>query len=143
MQTIESETLYRRLQQHLDRMPVAFPPTPSGVEIRILERLFTPEEAEIALELSAIPEPVATVHRRFGSRITLEELRCKLERDPARATCSPSRASVIVCAAPRTDSQPHRLHPTPQLHRAPPENFEETLSTAPTPLEAALRARVI
>ncbi|MGO4884738.1 MAG: hypothetical protein ACLP59_28540 [Bryobacteraceae bacterium] len=75
MPTIESETLYRRLQQHLDRMPVAFPPTRSGVEIRILKRLFTTEETEIALELSAIPEPAATVHSRFGSRIALEELR--------------------------------------------------------------------
>jgi electron transport complex protein RnfB len=79
MPTIAPETLYRRLQQHLDRMPVAFPPTPSGVEIRILQRLFTPEEAEIALELSAIPEPAAIIHRRFGSRISLEELRRKLE----------------------------------------------------------------
>ena len=79
MPAIAPETLYRRLQQHLDRMPVAFPPAPSGVEIRILKRLFTPEEAEIALELSAIPEPLATVHRRFGSRIPPEELRRKLE----------------------------------------------------------------
>ena len=60
MQTAESETIYRRLQRHLDRMPVGFPATPSGVELRILQRLFTPEEAGIALELSAIPEPAAT-----------------------------------------------------------------------------------
>jgi len=43
VQTTASESLYRRLQQHLDRMPVGFPATRSGVEIRILERLFTPE----------------------------------------------------------------------------------------------------
>src|ERR1039457_7657369 len=79
MQAATSESLYRRLQQHLDRMPVGFPATQSGVEIRILQRLFTPEEAEIALELSAIPEPAAIIHRRFGSRISLEELRRKLE----------------------------------------------------------------
>jgi len=42
MQTTTSESLYRRLQQHLDRMPVGFPATQSGVEIRILQRLFTP-----------------------------------------------------------------------------------------------------
>src|ERR1017187_2504524 len=80
MPTIAPETLYRRLQQHLDRMPVAFPPTPSGVEIRILQRLFTPEEAEIALELSAIPEPAATIHKRFKSRMTLPELKQKLDQ---------------------------------------------------------------
>jgi hypothetical protein len=42
--------VYRRLQQHLDRMPVGFPATRSGVEIRILRQLFSPEAAEIALE---------------------------------------------------------------------------------------------
>jgi ferredoxin len=80
MQTTTSESLYRRLQQHLDRMPVGFPATQSGVEIRILQRLFTPDEAEIALELSAIPEPAATIHKRFKSRITLPELKQKLDR---------------------------------------------------------------
>jgi ferredoxin len=80
MQTTISESLYRRLQQHLDRMPVGFPATQSGVEIRILQRLFTPEEAEIALELSAIPETAATIHKRFKSRIALPELKQKLDR---------------------------------------------------------------
>jgi ferredoxin len=78
MQTATSESLYRRLQQHLDRMPVGFPATRSGVEIRILERLFTPGEAEIALELSAIPETAATIHKRFKARMTLAELKHKL-----------------------------------------------------------------
>ena len=86
MQTSESETVYRRLQRHLDRMPVAFPATPSGVELRILQRLFTPEEAEIALELSAIPEPPATIQRRFGSRMTLEKLRGELEQMAAKGS---------------------------------------------------------
>ena len=53
---LEDGDLYRKLQRHLDRMPVAFPPTESGVEIRILQRLFTPDEARMALCLSAIPE---------------------------------------------------------------------------------------
>src|ERR1039458_6160922 len=80
MQTTTSESLYRRLQQHLDRMPVGFPPTQSGVEIRILQWLFTPEEAEIALELSAIPETAATIHKRFKSRMVLAELKQKLDQ---------------------------------------------------------------
>ena len=71
--------LYRRLQEHLDRGPVGFPPAPSGVELRILEHLFTPEEAEIALELSAIPEKVDVIHRRIGSRMTLDYLRDTLK----------------------------------------------------------------
>ena len=46
---MEGDELYRELQRHLDRMPVAYPATESGVEIRILKQLFTPEEARLAL----------------------------------------------------------------------------------------------
>ena len=67
------DDLYRQLQRHLDRMPVGFPATESGVEIRILKHLFTPEEATIALELSAIPEPVAVIHKRFQSKMSLAD----------------------------------------------------------------------
>ncbi len=56
--------VYRRLQRHLDKMPVAFPATESGVELRILRRLFTPEEAEVALLLSAVPEPLDRIDGR-------------------------------------------------------------------------------
>ncbi|MHA2340110.1 MAG: hypothetical protein ACXACX_22650 [Candidatus Hodarchaeales archaeon] len=43
-----NESAYRELQQHLDTFPVGFPATKSGVEIRLLKNLFTPEEARIA-----------------------------------------------------------------------------------------------
>src|SRR5664279_4449644 len=76
---MEPDTLYRKLQQHLDRMPVGFPATESGVEIRILRQLFTPEEAELALEASAIPEPAATIHRRVKGEMTLDEVSGRLE----------------------------------------------------------------
>lgn len=57
--------VYRKLQRHIDNMPVAFPESESGAEIRLLKHLFTPEEAEIALELSALPEPVKRIHKRL------------------------------------------------------------------------------
>ncbi|MFC1662169.1 ATP-binding protein [Gemmatimonadota bacterium] len=56
--------VYRRLQNHLDNMPVGFPATESGVELRLLQHLFTPDEAEIALHLSALPEPLDKIHAR-------------------------------------------------------------------------------
>ncbi|MFX0071219.1 MAG: ATP-binding protein [Candidatus Hermodarchaeota archaeon] len=40
--------VYRELQQHLDELPIGFPGTNSGVEIRLLKNLFTPKEAKIA-----------------------------------------------------------------------------------------------
>lgn len=76
-----TESVYRRLQRHIDRMPVGYPPTESGVELRLLQHLFTPEEAEMALHLSAIPEPLEKVHSRARKAgIGLEELGKGLDR---------------------------------------------------------------
>ena len=58
--------VYRKLQEHLDNMPVAYPATKSGVEIRLLKHLFTEREAELALEISAIPEPAERDRRVQG-----------------------------------------------------------------------------
>jgi len=74
------DELYRELQRHLDRAPVPFPATASGVEIRILKRMFTPEEARLALALSMIPEGAATIHRRVRRETTLEQVRKTLDR---------------------------------------------------------------
>jgi len=76
-----TDDLYRRLQRHLDRLPIAFPATRSGVELRLLKHLFNPEEAEIALAMSPVQEPVEKIRRRLnGIHITVEELRAALDR---------------------------------------------------------------
>lgn len=68
--------VYRRLAEHLDRLPAGFPATPTGVEYRILERLFTEQEAELAVKLSRKPEPPEQIAARFGldSEETAERL---------------------------------------------------------------------
>jgi len=83
---MRSETdVYRKLQRHLDKMPVGFPATESGVELRILKRLFTPEEAEVGLLLSAVPEPLDRIHSRAkGTGVTVEELERVLDRMVAK-----------------------------------------------------------
>jgi ferredoxin len=43
--------IYRELQQHLDELPVGYPPTSSGVDLKLLTYYFTPEEAKIATRL--------------------------------------------------------------------------------------------
>ena len=58
--------VYRKLQKHIDNMPVAFPESDSGLDIKLLKNLFTPEEAKIALELSALPEPLERIHKRLA-----------------------------------------------------------------------------
>jgi ferredoxin len=73
--------VYRKLQRHLDNMPIGYPATSSGVEIRLLKHLFTPEEAEIALHLSALPEPLERIHKRLKRpRPSVEELETILDR---------------------------------------------------------------
>ena len=44
--------IYRALQQHLDAQAIGFPPVKSGADIRLLKRLFAPDEAKLALHLS-------------------------------------------------------------------------------------------
>jgi Pyruvate/2-oxoacid:ferredoxin oxidoreductase delta subunit len=65
-------------------MPVPFPATESGVEIRILKRLFSEEDAELTLCLSAIPETLPAIHRRMQGRMSAESLRSKLDEMAAR-----------------------------------------------------------
>jgi len=58
--------IYNQLARHLDRLPGGFPATDSGVEIRILQRLFTPEQASLACHLTLIAEKVPVVALRSG-----------------------------------------------------------------------------
>ena len=56
--------IYRRLQRHLDRQAIGFPATWSGADIRLLKRLFTPDEAELALHLTFKPSPAEQIVER-------------------------------------------------------------------------------
>jgi electron transport complex protein RnfB len=72
--------VFRQLQRHLDNMPVPFPETKSGVEINLLKHLFDEEEANIALNLSALAESVDKIHSRFkAGEITKDLLASRLE----------------------------------------------------------------
>ena len=58
--------VYAALREHLDSLPAGFPATKSGVEIRILKRLFSPAEAGLALHLRSKLEPAAAIGKRAG-----------------------------------------------------------------------------
>lgn len=59
-------TIFERLRDHLDALPHGFPPAADGVELRILAKIFTPGEAELALALLPVPEPAEAIARRIG-----------------------------------------------------------------------------
>ena len=68
-----TDSIYKRLAQHLDNLPGGFPPTDSGVELRILKKLFTPAEAELAPYLTLIPEKPKVVALRAGISVPQAE----------------------------------------------------------------------
>jgi Pyruvate/2-oxoacid:ferredoxin oxidoreductase delta subunit/DNA-binding Lrp family transcriptional regulator len=72
-----SEEVYLRLREFFDRLPGGFPATESGVELKILKRYFTPEEAEMVMNLKPFPEPVSAIAERAG--LCEEETAEKLE----------------------------------------------------------------
>ena len=62
------DTDYHALRDFLDRFPLGFPRTQSGVEIEILKRLFSEEEARLAVRLSPFLEDVGQLAERLGTR---------------------------------------------------------------------------
>lgn len=50
------DSVYRKLQEHLNQLPMGFPPTESGVEIALLKKMFEPLEAKLALALTPAPQ---------------------------------------------------------------------------------------
>lgn len=70
--------VYYDLREQLDQYSVGFPSTQSGVEMKILEKLFSEEEAEMYLNLSMMLEAPDAVAKRLGRET--EEVAALLER---------------------------------------------------------------
>jgi len=68
--------VYEGLADALDRLPIGFPRTKSKVELQILERLFSPEEARVASHMTDTSEVVETIAQRAG--LPEEEVQEKL-----------------------------------------------------------------
>jgi electron transport complex protein RnfB len=60
------DDVYVKLREFMNTLPVGYPSTPSGVEIRILKKLFSPEEAELTMRLKTEPEEVPAIAARLG-----------------------------------------------------------------------------
>ena len=77
----QNDHVYIKLQKHLDNQAVGFPATRSGVELKILKHIFTPQEAEIATYLSYRLEPLKTIFDRVGHLVeSPEELEALFDR---------------------------------------------------------------
>ena len=75
--------IYRELQLHLDKYPIGYPATESGIELNVLKYFFTEEEARISLCLglaSSSPRRIAWRYKRkYGVSYDKKELVDKLD----------------------------------------------------------------
>ena len=77
---IQDADIYRKLQQNLDKLPIGFPATKSGIDLKVLTYFFTPEEAKIGThlkwELQSV-EQILEIAKELN--LTKEELEVKLD----------------------------------------------------------------
>jgi NAD-dependent dihydropyrimidine dehydrogenase PreA subunit len=122
--------VYRKLQMHLNTLPIGFPATESGVDLKLLKFLFTPDEALIGRNMRLIPESPQKIFRRVKKYgISLEQLENVLKR-------MYKKGSINVKRIQEGDSEVFHYHNAflavgmfeYQLHRMTPEfynNFEQ------------------
>ncbi|HUW49301.1 MAG TPA: 4Fe-4S binding protein [Patescibacteria group bacterium] len=71
-----TDNVYERLAEALDRLPNGFPRTPSNVELRVLKKIFSSEEAKIAGQLTGSTESIVDIAQKLG--FSVEEAQAKL-----------------------------------------------------------------
>jgi ferredoxin len=67
------QNVYKKLARKFDAIPHGFPETESGIELKILAKIYTPEEAALASEMRLTLESAGQIARRVN-------------RDPVRTT---------------------------------------------------------
>ena len=72
-----SEDVNRRLAQRLDAIPNGFPSTESGIELKLLAKIFTEEEAHLAAVMRLTKEPAESIASRAG--VSLKDARRQLK----------------------------------------------------------------
>ena len=74
------ENVYRTLQKSLDALPISYPATESGVEIKILKHMFSPVQALIGSNLGIMPIPLKDIYEKLkGEGLQFEEVEELLE----------------------------------------------------------------
>jgi ferredoxin len=67
MNPINQHDPYKQLAKQLDCLPNGFPPTEDGIELKLLARIFSAEEAELASKLLMKLETAEQIASRLGS----------------------------------------------------------------------------
>lgn len=95
-----SNDVYRKLAKVLDTLPNGFPDTEDGLEIKLLEKIFTPEEADLFCDLRLSMETPVQIAERTGRPLDgLDELLTRMWREKGQiqgAELGPSRVFQML-----------------------------------------------
>jgi len=83
------KTVYRQLAQRLDALPNGFPATENGIELDMLARLFTADEAELVSKLKLVYETPGQIADRSG--LDVNEIKPLLKQLARRGLIKASR----------------------------------------------------
>ncbi len=157
----DSLEAYRPLAERLDALPNGFPPAPDGAELRLLARLFTPEEARLAAALRLTLETPEQLAARLD--LPAAELKDQLRQMSRKGLITAGRAEgglgfglmpfvvgIYEAQAGRIDAELARLFEDyfqgafhqllaiqPQVHRVVPVNENVRLGMEIRPFESA------
>lgn len=84
-----TDSPYAQLAARLNELPNGFPPAPDGAELRLLAKLFTPDEAALAAQLRLTLETPAELAARLGG--DPQDLRQQLKRMISRGLIAAGR----------------------------------------------------
>jgi Fe-S-cluster-containing hydrogenase component 2 len=123
-----SEEVYRRLARRLDTIPHGFPATESGVEFDVLERLFAPEEAALACDMSLVPETAADIASRAGMDLAVARQRLDGMVDKGLVGAQPGEGERSYRLSPRVTGLPGFRLPLRdvELARLAEQYYQET-----------------
>ena len=96
MKKYSAEEIYVKLHKFLHRFPGGYPATENGVEIKILRKLFTPEQAKVTLCLSQKPAPASAIAQKLGGE----------EAQTAEMLDSMTTQGLIICAPEKATGNP-------------------------------------
>jgi Pyruvate/2-oxoacid:ferredoxin oxidoreductase delta subunit len=114
--------VYRRLARALDTLPNGFPAAEDGLELRVLEKIFTPEEADLFCDLRLALETVEQIAERTGRPLAgLEETLTRMWLQKGQILGVQLGPMRLFCMLPwfpgMWEMQAHRGHMDEELAR--------------------------
>lgn len=90
--------IYEQLRDKLEMMATGYPATVSGVEIKILQQLFSEEDAELFMKMEAKPETAGQVALRLGADVA--DMAARLEGMARKGLIFRIKQDAAICYFP-------------------------------------------